>query len=63
MADNKPKTTRIRFEVSLDVDVESWNLNYGTETVREVQREAREYLMNLLHNTQGGLEYITVAGA
>lgn len=59
MAD-APKTTRIRFSVSLDIDVDSWNLDYGTETVREVQRDVREYLMNVLNDTQGGLEYITV---
>ena len=55
-----PKTTRIRFSVSLDIDVDAWNEEYGTESVREVQRDVREYLMTALNGTEGGLEYITV---
>jgi len=58
---NEARTTRIRFSVSLDIDVDDWNLNYGTETVREVQRDVREYLMTLLKDdSDGGLGLIKV---
>lgn len=52
------KKTKVKFEVTFEVDVEDWNLNYGTETVREVQKDVREYLRNLAHDDQGGLEYL-----
>lgn len=55
-----PKTTRIWFFVPLDIDVNAWNEEYGTETVREVQHDVREYLMMALNGTEGGMEYITV---
>lgn len=54
------KTTKVRFEVTLEVDVNDWNLNYGTETVRQVQADVRGYLLTLLADTQGGLEFLTV---
>lgn len=54
------KTTKVRFEVTLEVDVNDWNLNYGTETVRQVQADVRQYLLTLLADTQGGLEFLTV---
>lgn len=54
------KTTKVRFEVTLEVDIEAWNLDYGTETVREVQRDVKEYLINMLNGADGGLENLTV---
>lgn len=53
------RTTQVKFTITLDVDVDSWNLDYGTETVREVQADVRDYLRSLiLGSSCGGLEHL-----
>lgn len=54
--------TKVKFEITLEVDVEGWCSEYGFETKREVQRDVKQYLRSLiLGSDEGGLGLMTEA--
>lgn len=59
----KAKPIRVRMTLILDVDQESWTLDYGVEGRREIQGDVKEYIRTLMNDTSGGMEYITLVAS
>lgn len=43
---------KVKVEFTVDVDVNGWNLTYGTETAAEVRRDVREWIENAAYAGQ-----------
>lgn len=56
---DEKRTAKVRFQITLDVDLEAWEQDYGVQGARNIQEDVRKYLRNLILCGGGaGLEYL-----
>lgn len=48
---------KVKIELTLDVNPESWGEDYGSEGVAEVRQDVKEYVRNVVQNTEAALRW------